>query len=221
VRKMPTIAVHTPPRWQPPPVWPPPPQVPAASHPLVYHQRASKVLVWVMVLSSLVPMVIIAVVVAVGSLASRASVRSGTPSPRSPPTPVRTQATATRAATAVALKSAAPIVCSGQQRVRLSKRAIRAKSGPAVTATGSCQVTLDGCELSGSPAIVASDKARVLVRGGAVESSGPLAIAATGSAVVDLRRGTRLQGGVVATGKAKVNRSTTESRKAPDSRRNL
>jgi hypothetical protein len=118
-----------------------------------------------------------------------------TASPQRPPIVVPA---APEPAGGFSLTSADRVVCMSG-----SKKIANEKVG-AIIASGSCVVTLTGCTVTGNPAIVATDQARVLVVGGSIEPSGMVAVIANGNATVELRSGAKLSGQVLEQGNGRV-----------------
>lgn len=79
-----------------------------------------------------------------------------------------------------------PIVCAGQEQITLDGVTITNDDGPGIRASGNCQVTLTGSEVSGSTyGVDASGNAQVTIEGGRV-SGGEAAVVSVGNAQVNL-----------------------------------
>lgn len=85
---------------------------------------------------------------------------------------------------AAAAVNGEPIVCTGTEHVTITGRTIRAESGVPVTASGSCQLKLVGCQLVGQTALVARSNAHVTVEGGTFTGAAA-AITISGNAMLD------------------------------------
>jgi len=79
----------------------------------------------------------------------------------------------------------APYSCAGSQVVTIKGTTATLTSGPAISALGSCQLTLDGVNITAPDGIQALGNAKVTVKGGRIKSTGT-AINAMGNAVVDV-----------------------------------
>ena len=96
----------------------------------------------------------------------------------------------------------APIVCGGQEAVRLEAIAIRAPEGAAVTASGNCSVHIRDCTLEAATGVVASGNARVVLEGCIVHGT-VHAVQASGNARVKIPS-TRFEGPLGISGNAEV-----------------
>jgi hypothetical protein len=78
--------------------------------------------------------------------------------------------------------------CGASQVVVIKNTTATLTSGPAVSALGSCQLTLDNVNITAPDGIQAMGSAKVTVKGGSIKSTGT-AISAMGNAQVDVQGG--------------------------------
>jgi hypothetical protein len=80
----------------------------------------------------------------------------------------------------------APYSCGASQVITIKGTTATLSSGPAISALGACQLTLDGVNITAPDGIQAMGTAKVTVKGGSIKSTGT-AISAMGSAEVDVQ----------------------------------
>jgi hypothetical protein len=80
----------------------------------------------------------------------------------------------------------APYSCGASQVITIKGTTANLSSGPAISALGACQLTLDGVNITAPDGIQAMGTAKVTVKGGSIKSTGT-AISAMGSAEVDVQ----------------------------------
>jgi hypothetical protein len=80
----------------------------------------------------------------------------------------------------------APYSCGASQVVTIKGTTATLSSGPAISALGACQLTLDDVNITAPDGIQAMGTAKVTVKGGSIKSTGT-AISAMGSAEVDVQ----------------------------------
>jgi hypothetical protein len=95
-----------------------------------------------------------------------------------------------------------PVVCAGNQSVRLKGVQMRFPDAAAVVASGNCHVTLENVTIEAGTGILASANAHVKVEGGSVTGT-DAAVIASANAHVSFS-GTTVKGPVQASGNAKV-----------------
>lgn len=95
-----------------------------------------------------------------------------------------------------------PVVCTGNQSVRLKGVQMRFPDAAAVVASGNCHVTLENVTIEAGTGILASANAHVKVEGGSVTGT-DAAVIASANAHVSFS-GTTVKGPVQASGNAKV-----------------
>jgi hypothetical protein len=88
----------------------------------------------------------------------------------------------------------APLVCGGNQRIRIADQRIIGRGGPAVIASGNCVVQISGSIVMGRPAVQASGNAQVQL----IESRIRGDLLSGGNAHIDMR-GSRHRGRVFET----------------------
>jgi len=76
--------------------------------------------------------------------------------------------------------------CGASQVVTIKGTTATLTSGPAISALGACQLTLDGVNITAPDGILAMANAKVTVKGGSIKSTGQ-AINAMGNAQVDVQ----------------------------------
>ena len=94
-------------------------------------------------------------------------------------------AAGTGAPQAVSWDGKSPYSCGASQVVTIKGATATLASGPAVSALGACQLTLDGVNITAPDGIQAMGTAKVTVKGGSIKSTGE-AINAMGNAQVDV-----------------------------------
>jgi hypothetical protein len=92
----------------------------------------------------------------------------------------------------------APYTCMGSQVVIIKNQTVTLSSGPAITAMGACQLTLDNVNLTAPQGIQVMSTAKITVKGGSIKSTGD-AINAMGSGQVDVQ-GAKITGKTTALG---------------------
>jgi hypothetical protein len=80
----------------------------------------------------------------------------------------------------------APYSCGASQVITIKGTTATLTSGPAISALGACQLTLDGVNITAPDGIQAMGTAKVTVKGGSIKSTGE-AINAMGNATVDVQ----------------------------------
>ncbi len=101
-----------------------------------------------------------------------------------------------------AWSGAKPFVCDANDQVTLSGVTATFTAGPAINASGNCQVTCTGCTLRAPIGVQASGNAHVTITGGSL--AGETAIVASVNATVDVRGDAKVSGTVSKTGNATV-----------------
>jgi hypothetical protein len=96
----------------------------------------------------------------------------------------------------------APYSCGASQVVTIKGTTATLTAGPAISALGACQLTLDGVNITAPDGIQAMGTAKVTVKGGSIKSTGT-AISALGTAQVDVQ-GAKITGKTSALGAAKI-----------------
>jgi hypothetical protein len=109
-----------------------------------------------------------------------------------------TSTSSRRSSTAGKWDGKSTFTCTGSDAVTL----VSVKASAGITASGSCQLTLDGCDITAPTGIDATGSANVTMTGGSITSSS-FAVKAGGSANVTLT-GTTVTGKTQATGSAKI-----------------
>jgi phage baseplate assembly protein gpV len=94
----------------------------------------------------------------------------------------------------------APYMCAASQVVTIKGTTATLSSGPAVSALGACQLTLEDVNITAPDGIQAMGTAKVTVKGGSIKSTGN-AIQAMGGAEVDVQ-GAKITGKTSALGAA-------------------
>jgi phage baseplate assembly protein gpV len=79
-----------------------------------------------------------------------------------------------------------PYSCGASQVITIKGTTATLSAGPAISALGACQLTLDGVNITAPDGIQAMGSAKVTVKGGSIKSTGT-AINAMGNAVVDVQ----------------------------------
>lgn len=92
----------------------------------------------------------------------------------------------------------APYSCSASQVVVIKNATANLSSGPAISALGACQLTLDNVNITAPDGIQALGNAKVTVKGGSIKATGQ-AINAMGGAQVDVQ-GAKITGKTTALG---------------------
>jgi hypothetical protein len=92
--------------------------------------------------------------------------------------------------------------CTGNQTVALKKKTFTVQAGPAIDATGNCQLSCKDCNIVGE-GIHAAGNATIMLTGGTIAGGGQTAMDLSGNAKVVVE-GTVVSGPVNKSGNAKV-----------------
>ncbi len=191
VRSMQTVLPQTPAGWQPPSVWAPPPQFQFPQPSLAYRETSNgaRVLILVLVSAGIVAAIAVlaGVLLMVGGTSTTVTV-SSTSAPVTSPIVVTTTPQPTGG---INVTTSDRMICTGGEKKLTDQKY------EAVIANGDCVLTLKSCTLTGSPGIVATGNARVIVDGGEIRPASGIAVVVSGNARVELKGGAKLTGQII------------------------